>query len=70
MEIMKSSILQGPHIAAVTLAAYECKSTEFPEPPYPTEYVSFILYVWQLFKEYLKLLNRLYDIVWFGSVYA
>ncbi|XP_071124202.1 vacuole membrane protein 1-like [Mytilus edulis] len=28
----------GPHIAAVTLAAYECKSTNFPEPPYPTEY--------------------------------
>ncbi|XP_076099817.1 uncharacterized protein LOC143069191 isoform X2 [Mytilus galloprovincialis] len=27
----------GPHIAAVTLAAYECKSTNFPEPPYPTE---------------------------------
>jgi hypothetical protein len=22
------------------------------------------------FKEYLKLLNRLYDITWFGSVYA
>ncbi|XP_076081253.1 vacuole membrane protein 1-like isoform X1 [Mytilus galloprovincialis] len=29
----------GPHIAAVTLAAYECKSTNFPEPPYPTEIV-------------------------------
>ncbi|XP_063396008.1 vacuole membrane protein 1-like isoform X1 [Mytilus trossulus] len=29
----------GPHIAAVTLAAYECKSTDFPEPPYPTEIV-------------------------------
>ena len=24
----------------------------------------------KLFKEYLKLLNRLYDITWFGSVYA
>ena len=23
-----------------------------------------------IFKEYLKLLNRLYDITWFGSVYA
>ena len=23
-----------------------------------------------LFKEYLKCLNRLYDITWFGSVYA
>jgi len=25
----------GPHIAAVTLAAYECASLDFPEPPYP-----------------------------------
>lgn len=25
----------GPHIASVTLAAYECGSTDFPEPPYP-----------------------------------
>lgn len=25
----------GPHIAAVTLAAYECGSTDFPSPPYP-----------------------------------
>jgi hypothetical protein len=24
----------------------------------------------ETFKEYLKLLNRLYDITWFGSVYA
>lgn len=29
----------GPHIAAVTLAAYECKTTDFPEPPYPTDIV-------------------------------
>ncbi|KAL4223521.1 Vacuolar membrane protease [Mactra antiquata] len=29
----------GPHIAAVTLAAYECMSTDFPEPPYPTEII-------------------------------
>uniref|UniRef100_A0A0B7AX85 Vacuole membrane protein 1 n=2 Tax=Arion vulgaris TaxID=1028688 RepID=A0A0B7AX85_9EUPU len=29
----------GPHIAAVTLAAYECKSINFPEPPYPNEIV-------------------------------
>ncbi|XP_045173091.2 vacuole membrane protein 1-like isoform X1 [Mercenaria mercenaria] len=29
----------GPHIAAVTLAAYECMSVDFPEPPYPTEIV-------------------------------
>ncbi|XP_035828311.1 vacuole membrane protein 1 isoform X2 [Aplysia californica] len=27
----------GPHIAAVTLAAYECNSVNFPEPPYPNE---------------------------------
>lgn len=25
----------GPHIAAVTMAAYECGTTAFPEPPYP-----------------------------------
>ncbi|XP_063675898.1 vacuole membrane protein 1-like isoform X2 [Bolinopsis microptera] len=25
----------GPHIAQVTMAAWECKSVEFPEPPYP-----------------------------------
>jgi membrane protein YqaA with SNARE-associated domain len=29
----------GPHIAAVTLAAFECKSVNFPEPPYPNEIV-------------------------------
>lgn len=28
----------GPHIASVTLAAYECGSLQFPEPPYPDEY--------------------------------
>jgi len=27
----------GPHIAAVTMAAYECQSTDFPEPPYPDQ---------------------------------
>ncbi|KAL8580976.1 Vacuolar membrane protease [Nucella lapillus] len=27
----------GPHIATVTLAAYECNSVDFPEPPYPKE---------------------------------
>lgn len=27
----------GPHIAQVTLAAYECGSLNFPEPPYPDE---------------------------------
>ncbi|XP_044538638.1 vacuole membrane protein 1-like [Gracilinanus agilis] len=25
----------GPHIASVTLAAYECNTVNFPEPPYP-----------------------------------
>lgn len=29
--------LQGPHIASVTLAAYECGSVNFPEPPYPAQ---------------------------------
>ncbi|XP_032071760.1 vacuole membrane protein 1 [Thamnophis elegans] len=27
----------GPHIASVTLAAYECNSVNFPEPPYPDQ---------------------------------
>ncbi|XP_062582723.1 vacuole membrane protein 1-like [Saccostrea cucullata] len=29
----------GPHIAAVTLAAYECNSVDFPEPPYPNDII-------------------------------
>lgn len=29
----------GPHIAAVTLAGYECGSLNFPEPPYPEDIV-------------------------------
>ncbi|KAM3869102.1 vacuole membrane protein 1 [Diretmus argenteus] len=29
----------GPHIASVTLAAYECSSVDFPEPPYPDQIV-------------------------------
>ncbi|CAJ0942573.1 unnamed protein product, partial [Mesorhabditis belari] len=29
----------GPHIASVTLAAYECGSLNFPEPPYPEDIV-------------------------------
>ncbi|XP_039612959.1 vacuole membrane protein 1-like [Polypterus senegalus] len=29
----------GPHIASVTLAAYECNSVNFPEPPYPDKIV-------------------------------
>ena len=27
----------GPHIAAVTMAAYECNSLDFPAPPYPAQ---------------------------------
>ncbi|XP_064208385.1 vacuole membrane protein 1-like [Anguilla rostrata] len=30
---------KGPHIASVTLAAYECGSVNFPEPPYPDQIV-------------------------------
>ncbi|XP_054749461.1 vacuole membrane protein 1-like [Lytechinus pictus] len=29
----------GPHIATVTLAAFECQSLNFPEPPYPDKIV-------------------------------
>jgi len=29
----------GPHIAKVTLAAYECGTLDFPEPPYPDEII-------------------------------
>ncbi|XP_062872665.1 vacuole membrane protein 1 isoform X2 [Trichomycterus rosablanca] len=29
----------GPHIASVTLAAYECGSVNFPEPPYPSQII-------------------------------
>ncbi|XP_074603338.1 vacuole membrane protein 1-like [Brevipalpus obovatus] len=29
----------GPHIAKVTLAAYECSSLKFPEPPYPDDII-------------------------------
>ncbi|KAJ8972856.1 hypothetical protein NQ317_010280 [Molorchus minor] len=29
----------GPHIAQVTLAAYECDSLNFPEPPYPDDII-------------------------------
>ena len=27
----------GPHIASVTIAAFDCGSVDFPEPPYPLE---------------------------------
>lgn len=29
----------GPHIASVTLAAFDCNSVDFPEPPYPLDIV-------------------------------
>ncbi|EDV23243.1 uncharacterized protein TRIADDRAFT_27759 [Trichoplax adhaerens] len=29
----------GPHIARVTLAAWECGSVDFPEPPYPNDII-------------------------------
>nr|XP_032823603.1 vacuole membrane protein 1 [Petromyzon marinus] len=29
----------GPHIASVTLSAYECDSVDFPAPPYPDEII-------------------------------
>ncbi|KAH8415442.1 hypothetical protein KR215_004274 [Drosophila sulfurigaster] len=29
----------GPHIASVTLAAYECNSLNFPKPPYPDDII-------------------------------
>ncbi|KAH8276026.1 hypothetical protein KR018_012524 [Drosophila ironensis] len=29
----------GPHIASVTLAAYECNSLRFPQPPYPDDII-------------------------------
>ncbi|XP_054728885.1 vacuole membrane protein 1 [Anastrepha obliqua] len=29
----------GPHIASVTLAAYECNSLNFPRPPYPDDII-------------------------------
>lgn len=32
-------IYLGPHIAQVTLAAYECGTTDFPSPPYPDSIV-------------------------------
>ncbi|CAL8398415.1 unnamed protein product [Boreogadus saida] len=33
--IKLTALIAGPHIASVTLAAYECGSVDFPEPPYP-----------------------------------
>lgn len=29
----------GPHIAAVTMAAYECGGLNFPQPPYPDQII-------------------------------
>lgn len=45
----------GPHIASVTLAAYECNSVDFPQPPYPDEIIcpekvnpKFIVSLWNI----------------------
>jgi hypothetical protein len=32
--------------------------------------VSKELLTWNIFQEYVKFLNRLYDITWFGAIYA
>ena len=55
----------GPHIAAVTLAAYECQSTDFPEPPYPDEIVcpdvKSVVSIWTILSKvkYLDILKHL-----------
>ncbi|MGH0155264.1 UNVERIFIED_CONTAM: hypothetical protein FKN15_028966 [Acipenser sinensis] len=36
---MTAKNIKGPHIASVTLAAYECNSVNFPEPPYPEKII-------------------------------
>lgn len=46
----------GPHIAKVTLAAYECMSVDFPEPPYPEEIIcpkttSAVMTLWIIVKK-------------------
>ena len=46
----------GPHIASVTMAAYECGTTDFQEPPYPDsilcpstkEKVATAVTIWQI----------------------
>jgi len=45
----------GPHIASVTLAAYECNTVDFPEPPYPVEpvcpegdFTGNVMTIWQI----------------------
>ncbi|KAG9351839.1 hypothetical protein JZ751_023090 [Albula glossodonta] len=37
--IQPQHLARGPHIASVTLAAYECGSVNFPEPPYPDQII-------------------------------
>uniref|UniRef100_A0A069DTT6 Putative conserved plasma membrane protein n=1 Tax=Panstrongylus megistus TaxID=65343 RepID=A0A069DTT6_9HEMI len=48
----------GPHIAAVTLAAYECGSLNFPEPPYPDDImcpdkidISWAVSIWNIMRK-------------------
>ncbi|KAK1882656.1 Vacuole membrane protein 1 [Dissostichus eleginoides] len=36
---LRTGQFMGPHIASVTLAAYECGSVDFPEPPYPDQII-------------------------------
>lgn len=59
-------IYLGPHIAAVTMAAYECQSLDFPEPPYPERLVVFD---WNLGKKSEKTgknRNRSFHILFFA----
>jgi vacuole membrane protein 1 len=48
----------GPFIAKVTLAAYECRTTNFPSPPYPdeivcpsTDYVKEDITIWSIIRK-------------------
>ncbi|EDW38958.1 GL13661 [Drosophila persimilis] len=34
-----SGLYLGPHIASVTMAAYQCNSLQFPSPPYPDDII-------------------------------
>ena len=44
----------GPHIASVTIAAWECGTTDFPDPPYPAQIVcpsgesSMVINLWSI----------------------
>ena len=49
--VLEKTCLQGPHIASVTLAAYECDSLKFPEPPYPDKFVHFSISFFSFMKK-------------------